>query len=124
MYALELLMRDSPGILLSPTERETLNQQERRITQSLRAHPSPAGGGTPPPPLNFAPWGSDEQQRFVHFVRLAGADSRSPRELWGQLAHGSGLRYQRCSSLQPCAHARATCTLLHLSVPIPCSCHT
>ena len=88
LYALELLVRDAPGILLSPADLETLNQHERAITQSLRGNPAPAGAGAPPPP--FVPWGADEQQRFVNCVRLTGADSRSPRELWRQLAHGSG----------------------------------
>ena len=88
LYALELLVRDAPGILLSPADLETLNQHERAITQSLRGNPAPAGAG--PSPRPFVPWGSDEQRRFVHCVRLTGADSRSPRELWRQLAHGSG----------------------------------
>ena len=88
LYALELLVRDAPGILLSPAELETLNQHERAITQSLRANDAPSGAR--PSPAPFVPWGPDEQQRFVHGVRLTGADSRSPRELWRQLAHGSG----------------------------------
>ena len=88
LYALELLVRDAPGILLSPAELETLNQHERAITQSLRANDAPSGAG--PPPAPFVPWGPDEQRRFVHRVLLTGADSRSPRELWRQLAHGSG----------------------------------
>ena len=88
LFALELLVRDAPGILLSPADLETLNQHERAITQTLRANDAPAGAG--PPPAPFVPWGPDEQQRFVHCVRLNGADSRSPRELWRELAHGSG----------------------------------
>ena len=63
LYALELLVRDAPGILLSPADLETLNQHERAITQSLRGNPAPAGAG--PSPRPFVPWGSDEQRRFV-----------------------------------------------------------
>ena len=87
LYQLELDVRDHL-VELPEAELHMLNERERTITEFLQRHYAPPGA--PAPPDSFVPWSPAEHQRFVLCVRQAGADSRSPRELWVQLASGSG----------------------------------
>ena len=87
LFQLELDVRDHL-VELPEAELHRLNERERTITEFLQRHYAPPGA--PAPPDSFVPWSPAEHQRFVHCVRQAGADSRSRRELWVQLASGSG----------------------------------
>jgi len=102
MYRLELLVRDSPGIVLSDAELDRLNSRERAAVEFLQRRHAPEG--VPPPVPSFNPWSPDEQLRFVHRIRQIGADSRSQRALWAR----DRLSEARPPSPRSLHHARAT----------------